>query len=43
MKKQIDSALELAEILIEKEKVDKKIEKLEYNKRKRNERKNKTK
>ena len=36
-----DSALELAELFIEKEKVDEKIEKLKLNQKKRNERKTK--
>lgn len=38
-----DAALDLAEILAEKQKVDEKIEKLELNKKRRNEKKNKTK
>lgn len=39
----IDDALELAKILIEKEKVEKEIERLDYNEKKRNERKTKSK
>jgi hypothetical protein len=38
-----DTALDLAEILAEKQKIDEKIEKLELNKKRRNEKKNKTK
>jgi len=41
MNKYIDEALKLAKILIEKTEVEKKIEKLELNRKLRNERKNK--
>lgn len=34
-----DAAIDLAELFVEKEKVDKKLEKLELNRKKRNERK----
>jgi hypothetical protein len=43
MKRYNDSALDLAEILAEKKKVDEKIQKLELNKRRRNEKQNKSK
>jgi len=40
--KEVDEALQLAGVLIELEEVNNEIERLEYNKRKRNERKDQT-